>query len=178
MKPAEFYYWRNYKEWTIRELAFLLRKKEPQTNLDPQNGEEESEVLDLLNKLEAIAARDPDLKYENALMAHPIATNDRIDSTFLLNWAQQIEGIEVPEELRQKIDSELKLSTELTSKERHTLLLIIAAMAAHQKLDLSKPHKAAASVESMLELIGAKRSINTIADKLVAANQLIAERIA
>lgn len=59
----------------------------------------------------------------------------------------------------------------LSTRERNTLLKIIAALCKAQKLDLSKPYKAAEIIKIELEVMGNSMSIDTIAAKLEQANK-------
>ena len=63
-------------------------------------------------------------------------------------------------------------SKDLGSRERTTLLTIIAAFAKQAEIDISQPSKAALVIESLTELLGERVAARTIEDKL----NLIKER--
>ena len=58
----------------------------------------------------------------------------------------------------------------LDARERTTLLLIIAALAQHAKLDLSHPSKASQVIAAELEIIGESRDPKTISTHLKAVS--------
>lgn len=64
----------------------------------------------------------------------------------------------------------------MSTKERDTLLTIIAAFAKEAKIDISRPSKAAGLIEDMTQLLGAPVAKRTIEEKLKLINDALERR--
>lgn len=65
---------------------------------------------------------------------------------------------------------------DLTTKERNSLLVIVAALCVEHGYPLDEPHKAAVAIQKLCELRGTPLSENTVATYLKAARELLEAR--
>jgi hypothetical protein len=63
----------------------------------------------------------------------------------------------------------------LLSRERTTLLVIIAALAEMAKIDVTKPSKAAVNIENQTELLGARVAARTIENHLKCSREALGD---
>jgi hypothetical protein len=94
-----------------------------------------------------------------------------VDVPFGDGWVvpkEEIERFEQEHGLREPITSAPHQASEkpLATKERATLLTIIAALAEEAKIDISKPSKAARLIENLTERTGARVAARTIEEHL------------
>ncbi len=68
------------------------------------------------------------------------------------------------------------LEKPLGQRERVTLLTIIAALAEHAKIDISKPFKAGETIEALTAEMGAKVAAGTVANHLKKIPDLLERR--
>ena len=95
MKPARFRHWRNCKQWTIYQLALLLRGWEPVaiSGLDIDQREKMSQEIEDW-KTYALDCPCRQTNYELGKTSDFYST--KYSSSELLDWASKLEGIEIP----------------------------------------------------------------------------------
>ena len=100
MEPARIQFWRNKKQWTLNELAFLLKGKEPVPFLEmlPESAAKK-EITQLTHDLYEFAAHDRRMQTSDPHTGKYVAPTHSIDSRTLLQWVSQLEGIEIPKQL-------------------------------------------------------------------------------
>ena len=156
---------------TLLAARSLMRHRAPAQAEDDQNDDENNGSLNH-RALESVADDLRDTKRliggpESKRNVEPPATwirvaLDRGMELPWLPWAQRI-GLQQP----------IAADKALHSKERQTLLKIIAALCVAQKFDLTKPHAAAISISASCDLIGLRLSDNTIVKYLKDAAAML-----
>lgn len=75
-----------------------------------------------------------------------------------------------------KLHAVTKIETPVSTRERNTLITIIAALAKEAKIDVSKPSKAAESIADMTQRLGAPVAKRTIEEKLKLIDDALESR--
>ena len=113
----------------------------------------------LMNKTGVIVASEQGKKYQFPPWNAPLPKDSIVvvKRTLLDAALRQIHENNQPTHVRSK---------DLGSRERTTLLTIIAALAKEAEIDISQPSKAALVIERLTELLGERVAARTIEDKL------------
>jgi hypothetical protein len=109
--------------------------------------------------------------------------NRRVEPPKCLAWALQ-RGFEIPASFtglttpeKKQLDRAALQDRELTTRERTTLLVLIAALATELKIDLGHPSKAGETISKMTERLGASVSARTIENHIRAASEAVDRRL-
>ena len=112
-----------------------------------------------MNKIGVIVASEQGKKYQFPPWNAPLPKDSIVvvKRTLLDAALRQIQENNQPTRVRSK---------DLGSRERTTLLTIIATLAKEAEIDISQPSKAALVIENLTELLGERVAARTIEDKL------------
>ena len=163
--------------WSLEEGVQLLSGLEPINNIKDalrnhlERGERGREIITRLEIGER-SIKAETLKVEGDY--HPALWACELYPTTFLKWVES-KGWEIPDELASIQNSTEPVEEKLDTRERTTLLQIIAVLAKDTNLDLTKHQAAAATVQKMGATYGIElpKSQNTIANKLREANELL-----
>jgi hypothetical protein len=173
-----FKFWLKKKQWTRNEFASLYCGINPFAWRDDQScqlydrekqisEEKETEIKDLLTLI------DHRLELHLSMTNTPSYWKQTLPVLELAmpNWLFNDKAEHVI-----KIESVDMQEKPLGTRERNTLLVIIAALAKEAKIDLSKPSKAGEAIAHLTEILGAPVDHATIEQKINLINEAVQAR--
>lgn len=155
-------FWLRQETWTPCQAAMLVCREEP-------HGISEHEKHEQLQNRDVRSRPAWANLYHNVISAvkagtlRPVFRDGCLVPDEFLRWAQN-KGVDIPEPLRpllepkQNAEARADDDGDLSTKERKSLHVIIAALASFAKIDLAKPSAAATTIQRQADLLSASIS--------------------
>ena len=169
MNKPNFEYWRRQKLWTLIDAASLISGAKPVRTDQPKKQENSITNDEVRERFGAVYGQLKDATTLKEIKFFASRTgsigNRRVNPASVISWAQS-ESFEIPKPLRDLASGQSTSEKPLSTRERHTLLIIIALLAKEVGIDWTKPSKAAEMVLSLADKLGVTMGQRTIEEHL------------